>query len=329
MVKEIEKNIWLLEIPFKSHLKIINSYLIKGKKRHLLIDTGHNSNLSKEALLEAFNEIGIDRKDVDIFLTHSHCDHAGLVADMIHESRDIYCSKIAWVQMNYYINTDEWKKLFPEAEKMGLEKHPSDYFHIHPGFLYNIKSKVEATIVEEGHTFNIGGYSFECIFTPGHTPGMLCLYEKTNKMLFSGDHILGGITPNIQCWSISTNPLLDYLDSLKKISKLSIDKVFPSHGNIVEGVEKTIVKLKERKLKRVDEVEDILKELGEQTAYEVTTKLRWRTPIEKWDEINPIQKWFATGEVMSVLAYLYYQNKITLNPGNFHSFKINKNYKSI
>jgi glyoxylase-like metal-dependent hydrolase (beta-lactamase superfamily II) len=325
MVKEIEKNIWLLEIPMpKSPIKSINSYLIKGEKRHLLIDTGYNCPEAKETLLKSFKEIGIDIKDIDIFLTHGHCDHAGLVPDIVHESRDVYCNKTTYEQMNYYRTTDEWRELFPEAEKMGLEKHPTEYFDIHPGFLYNIKSKVKPKIIEEGHKFYIGGYILECIAAPGHTPDMFCLYEKTKKMLFSGDHILGDIIPNIQCWSLTHNPLLDYLDSLNKVSRLHVERVFPSHGDILENLEKRITEIQKSKLKKVNEVEEILKEYGEQSPYEVITKLRWRMPVEKWDEISPIKKWFATGEIMSCLSYLYHQNKITINLSDFYGFKINK-----
>ena len=67
-----------------------------------------------------------------------------------------------------------------------------------------------------------GGYHFQPILTPGHTPGHMCLYDAEKKVLFCGDHILGTITPNI-CIELGVeNPLEDYLNSLKKIDALDV-----------------------------------------------------------------------------------------------------------
>ena len=46
-------------------------------------------------------------------------------------------------------------------------------------------------------TIASGIFNLKVIWTPGHSPGHICLYEPVHKILFSGDHVLPVITPNI------------------------------------------------------------------------------------------------------------------------------------
>ena len=47
--------------------------------------------------------------------------------------------------------------------------------------------------------------------TPGHTSGHITVHEPHKKLFFSGDHVLGDITPNIQAWTDDHDPLAVYL----------------------------------------------------------------------------------------------------------------------
>ena len=63
-----------------------------------------------------------------------------------------------------------------------------------------------------GETITTGVYDLEVIWTPGHSPGHICLYEPKNQLLFSGDHILPCISPNVSYHVQSgDNPLGDYI----------------------------------------------------------------------------------------------------------------------
>jgi glyoxylase-like metal-dependent hydrolase (beta-lactamase superfamily II) len=64
MVQEILKGIYRLEIPMPGNpLKALNSYLIKGEKKHLLIDTGFNWSECREAQLNGMASLGIEWRD--------------------------------------------------------------------------------------------------------------------------------------------------------------------------------------------------------------------------------------------------------------------------
>ena len=323
MLKEVYKNIWLIEVPLpKSPLRSLNAYLIKGKEGHLLIDTGFNCLESEEVLLTSLKKIGVDRGEVDIFLTHPHSDHAGLAGRIVQGERLIYCSRKTQRTVNSLTDLGRWKEIFTEAPRLGFEDELSHYLEVHPGFRYGNSSVIEAASVEEGHVFRIGDYTFEVLSTPGHDPGMLCLYEREEKLLFSGDHILGKITPNISCWSLETNPLQDYFESLRKTKGLALKRTFPSHRSIIEGGSERIEELEEHSLERLIEVEEVLRRYGEQTPYEVASKLKWKIPEKNWSDVNPVQKWFATGEAMANLTFLYHQGRAALVPGDNYLFKL-------
>ncbi len=323
MVKEVYKDIWLIEVPLpKSPLRSLNAYLIKGEGHHLLVDTGFNCLESEEALLTGLEKIGIDRRDMDVFLTHPHSDHAGLAGRIIRGEKSIFCSRSTQKTVNSLTDLSRWQEIFKEAPRLGFENDLPYYLEVHPGFKYGNSSRVESFSVEEGQTFKVGDYTLEAVAAPGHDPGMMCLYEEKHKLLFSGDHILGRITPNISCWSLETDPLGDYFESLEKTGRLTLEMVLPSHRSIIEGGWERIEELREHSLERLREVEEVLRRHGEQTPYEVASRLKWKIPVKNWRDINPVQKWFATGEAMANLAYLYHRGRVTLVLGDSYVFKI-------
>ena len=69
----------------------------------------------------------------------------------------------------------------------------------------------------------LAGRRIRAIWTPGHTPGHLCLHDEDNDVLLTGDHVLPRISPNIGLQPHSaTPPLGPYLDSLRTSCPSSI-----------------------------------------------------------------------------------------------------------
>ena len=81
MPEEICQNIYRIEVPLPENpLKSLNSYVIKGKDRNLVVDTGFNQKICLEAMQTGLSTLGIDLSQTDFFITHFHADHFGLVA---------------------------------------------------------------------------------------------------------------------------------------------------------------------------------------------------------------------------------------------------------
>jgi len=82
-----------------------------------------------------------------------------------------------------------------------------------------------------GEVLKAGDYTIRVFHTPGHSPGHICLYLEEEKILFSGDTILGFGTSII---SPPEGDMAAYMQTLEVLSRLDIHFIFPGHGPIIE-----------------------------------------------------------------------------------------------
>ena len=93
----------------------------------------------------------------------------------------------------------------------------------------------EPTILKGGEVIDVGGRRLEAIWTPGHTEGHLCVRDLDQDALFTGDHLLGRITPHIGMWPDQAHsPLPDFERSLGLVQELSSLIALPAHEAIIE-----------------------------------------------------------------------------------------------
>ena len=312
VVEKIRDDLFRAEIPLpRNPLKATNSYIIKSNKRNLVIDTGMNRDECKNALIDAFRQLEIDLKRTDFFITHLHADHVGLVDVFAARDAVIYFNEPDAAILN---RSDLWQLVQSLAGKHGFpESLVNAAIDSHPGQRYSPKSSVEFTLVKDGDSLLYGDYELQLVATPGHTSGHTCLYEPCQKILFSGDHILGDITPNISTWLEAGNPLQEYFISLDRIYEMDISLVLPGHRSIIHNCRQRIDQLKEHHCKRLEEVLQIFGRIGEGSAFEVASRMTWDIIAASWDDFPLMQKWFATGEALAHIHYLEQQNKLKRN----------------
>ena len=78
----------------------------------------------------------------------------------------------------------------------------------------------------------------QVLHTPGHSNGHLCFYLKEQKILFSGDTILGRGTTII---SPPEGDMTDYLKTLNMLAAMDIDIICPGHGPIIKGYDSEVI----------------------------------------------------------------------------------------
>jgi glyoxylase-like metal-dependent hydrolase (beta-lactamase superfamily II) len=313
MIEKIFDDLYKLEIPLpRSPLKAVNSYLIRGEDRFLIIDTGMNRETCLKAMRSCLKELEVDLNRTDFFITHLHADHLGLIGHLASDTSTVYFSQAEARVISGNAKSSEERRAdimkfyissgFPEEElKTAMANHP--------GYRYSPQRKVDFTRLKEGDGIQIGDYAFTCIDTPGHSPGHMCLYEPQKKLFISGDHILIDITPNITNWAELENSLKSYLTNLKKIYDLEIDLVLPGHRKLITDHQKRIDELQEHHRDRLHEVLEALKE-GEKTAWQIAPYITWDIDFRSWEDFPPVQKWFALGETMAHIDYLEAEGKI-------------------
>jgi glyoxylase-like metal-dependent hydrolase (beta-lactamase superfamily II) len=302
MPEELFAGLFRIRIPLpESPLKYLNAYVIKSGDRNLVVDTGLNRQECFDAMTAGLSDLKVDLECTDFFITHLHADHFGLVNRLVTPSSKIYFNRPDSELI------ESWEGFEPMIAYGGQNGFPEDELraalHNHPGYKHGSKWMPALSIINDGDVFAIGSYRFDCVLTPGHTAGHMCLYEPTHKILIAGDHLLIDITPNIQCWSDDDNPLESYLESLDKVRALDVAHVLPGHRRLFTDHRRRIDELKHHHAARAQEALDILSG-GAMSAYAVASKMNWDIRCDTWEAFPVAQRWFATGEAISHLRYL-------------------------
>ncbi|NME36574.1 MULTISPECIES: MBL fold metallo-hydrolase [Fusobacterium] len=328
MVELIYENpkIYRIFVPLPENpLKLLNSYVIITENRNLIIDTGFKREECLKALLGGLKELKLELEKTDIFLTHLHSDHCGLINKLTTDNNKVYMSEIDYDYLIGNLIGDNWKKIEERFKEEGFPndiafrlKESNHAKRFAPDKIFEVIKLKNEDKIQIGDTELIG------IHTPGHTPGHMCLYIPKEKILFSGDHVLFDITPNITSWLEKKDSLGDYIESLKKIKKLDIKTTFPGHREIGISIYDRIDSILNHHKERLEELLEVLSKKDSQTAYEIASQMTWNTRGKGWNEFPDNQKWFATGETMSHLDYLYCRNKIEkiLDKDNFYKYSI-------
>lgn len=303
-MEEILPNLYRIEVPLPgSPLKATNSYVVKGTERSLVIDTGWNREDCMVALISGLKECGVDLRQADLFITHMHADHAGLMSAIAEEGTKIYFGE-ADAEIIRYATHEHWDEMIDFASRCGFPREELERaIGNHPGRRYSPGNSLNLHVLKDGDTVSVGDYLFECIETPGHTPGHICLYEHDKKVFICGDHILFDITPNITLSTEERNPLKEYLMSLDKVYDLDVKLALPGHRSTFRNQKERIQELKQHHRARLDEVISILAR-GKQNAFHIASQMTWDIGYRSWDLFPPAQKLFAFGEALAHLKYL-------------------------
>lgn len=317
-IREIREGLWVFPIVLpRNPLKWLNCYVIKGcpgvnDGRNLLIDTGFNREDCLTELLDGMDKLGLIPAMTDVFLTHIHSDHTGNAAHLNRLGCRVFMSEKD-CELSSIDEKSRWKN---GADRICMEGMPDgiiNRIYKQDSSIVNISGYFDAIPLNEGDIMRYGKYEFECIMTPGHTPGHMCLYERNSKIMLLGDHVLFGITPNICAWSTVPDSLRNYLESLDKISHYEVDLPLPAHRTITyyKTMNERIRELITHHEKRLTEILNILSANSEVDAYFVAKRMKWKIHAQSWELFPPSQQYFAMSETLSHLDYLLSENLIT------------------
>ncbi|HZW57763.1 MAG TPA: MBL fold metallo-hydrolase [Nitrososphaerales archaeon] len=307
-----------LPIPIKS-LSSVYVYLIKSGDRNLLIDTGWDSQDSYVALKESLGATGLEISEIEkIVVSHLHPDHFGLSGRLKSEAPN------ATVLM-HRADAVSLRDTREKFDRFLAALH--DWIRVHGAPESDVKAMIDSSLPMSrftpparpdieligGESIRVGDtWDFLVIPTPGHTAGNICLYDKGGSgLLFSGDHILPTITPNVSLSPLydGGDPLGDYLNSLEELRSLNPTKILPSHEYIFSGLSDRIDEIEEHHRERLADALHALGGVGEaSSAYRVSSKLRWYTG--SWEALSPWEKRAALMETLAHLEYLKRKGKV-------------------
>ena len=313
----ITEGIHQLKIPIPNNpLGHLNCYLIEGDQGWFMIDTGWYTTESFQALQDSLGGIGLSLNDINtIIVTHVHLDHFGLAGRIKKSSPQIQIMA-HYLESNLLETRYIKHQMFMEKMSASLKSHgtpvrkmPDLEMVFRPAFESIVITPIDNHLYG-GEIISTGIYDLEVIWTPGHSPGHLCLYEAKNRLLFSGDHVLPAISSNvIYGGEVGDNPLYNYICSLNKLKHLPVKAVLPAHQDIFQDLSGRIRQLVEHHEKRKDEIVGVM-ETEFKHAYEISSQISWDL-IGSWDDIPPLHKGIAILETVAHLECMRWEGRVT------------------
>lgn len=281
-------------------LPISNSYLIKGQKRSLLIDTCVSApDLMKKALVE----LGAGLSRVSIFLTHMDCDHAGNLKELSAFVRKVYVGREE-VEATACRDYEETKSMY-RANGFSLEE-ADRHIGMYRAASLNLDVDCPYEFVQDGDVIDLEGLRFRVIATFGHTAGHLSLYESSSGLLFGGDALLYGMTPSVGFNRYNRGMMSEALDSLARLSDLRVDVLMPGHGDVVYGRDSVRMRAEELRGHYLSKLDNIIKisASGEVlSGMDIIVRMKWGARAGLWEDLNPIQQ--AGGAAMGLCFIMH------------------------
>jgi glyoxylase-like metal-dependent hydrolase (beta-lactamase superfamily II) len=296
-VERLADGLWSIPVPMPDNpLRYTLSYLVPGDNGLVVVDPGWDTDDGWRALLAGLAAAGTGPGDVTgIVVTHIHPDHHGMSARLRAESG-------AWVAMHpaerdtlpHRVGTGAIKdrrrdfvdmlrgRGAPEEEINSLLGRFDS-----AGASRRVDMAEPDVLLEDGDLVPLPGRRLRAVWTPGHTPGHLCLQELDAHVLLTGDHVLPRITPNIGLQpGLANNPLRQFLASLDRVGGYDDHDALPAHEYRFRGLAVRTRQLRDHHEQRCLEMLEVVADLGTPTLWQLAQRLTWS---RSWAEIGAMR----------------------------------------
>ncbi|MFC0848583.1 MBL fold metallo-hydrolase [Streptomyces noboritoensis] len=279
-------------------------YVVDTDRGPVLVDTGWDDPASWDTLTDGLRLLGTDVADIHgVVLTHHHPDHHGLSGRVREASGAwlaMHAADTAVVRRTREAEPGAWLAYL--TEKLTAVGAPED--HLAPlraarargsgRALPGMRAALPDREIVPGDLLPLPGRRLRAIWTPGHTPGHVCLHLEERHpsdrpghgRLFSGDHLLPGITPHIGLYedpddATVTDPLGDYVSSLERVGRLGVAEVLPAHQHAFTDAAGRVRELLAHHESRLA---DLLSLLAAEplTPWQLAVQMEWNRP---WADI--------------------------------------------
>ncbi len=321
---ELIKGIYRFKCSIPTNLEFVCIYLLKFKNVNILIDAGLNiPDCSKKFVSALKEQANITLEDVDYcILTHAHADHLGLLEAFKQRNPNIklVMHEITHETLKWITSAEKSVEIENKAYDLAQQMIKSGVSEETGKKMYNyflnlpkiIRFQRPDIIVKDGDILNFKKNEFQVFWTPGHSLGHICLYDKTSCVLFSGDHILSGLFPHINILTMipskfnenqDLSNILDlYLKSIDRIYRLNPKMIFPSHQEIIYNPHECIFEIKKHHEKRLVRILETIED-DPKTPFELSQVHYGKT-------LNDMDCYLALNEVLIHLIYLENKGKV-------------------
>ena len=336
-MQQIADGIFQLFVPFSGPYDPVNPrrddgltlvYLIRQPGGWVLVDAGWDNDDSWTAIQGELAQTGVRFTDIRYLIgTHAHPDHIGLAGRVVAASgaklvmHELDDPRYGVSRLQHYPDEQRGKARrwleqqgvpFEVIEDLRRQRYEQRYGADGGGPRRppTVYPPVDVVITGEGGKID-GAPDLEFVWTPGHTPGHVCVYHTKARMLCSGDHSLPRISPSVNVHPLSPpDPLGDYLKSLAKVQHLLMDLILPAHQYTIRNPKQRVEELLHHHEGRAAEVVAALRN-GPLPGYGIAAQVTWR--VGTWDSMGNGTRMAALGETAAHLAFLQGQGKVAMD----------------
>ena len=306
-LEEIAEGVFELRLPIPFEDGLVNVFLFVDGAEVDLLDCGMNSDDSLQAISRALEHLGSARLR-RLVVTHIHPDHYGAAGTLAGPGKaDLYMHRleVPLVQPRYV----ELEHLVEEVRRYllvnGVPTDEADVLSNSQRALSQVVNPTDPAVQLEGaELIEMGTRRLRVEWTPGHSPGHICLYDASERLLFAGDHILPDLSPNIGLHPQSTpDPLHEYLEGLRRLAGYEPRIVLPAHGRAFTDVEGRVDVLIAHHRRRLEQIAEIVS---------ADAKTGWQVALELWGERDHLyERRLALQEALAHLQALAVDGRVT------------------
>jgi glyoxylase-like metal-dependent hydrolase (beta-lactamase superfamily II) len=267
-----------LRLPIPWEDTHVNCFLLPDGDQVDMIDCGMSSQESFGLIAAALREVAGRRARLRrLLVTHIHPDHYGGAGEMTQRyGAELYLHRleVPMVHPRYL----EIEQLVEEVGRYlqlhGVPDAEADFLkNASRGFRQFVRPALPALQLDGTEVLELGRRRLRVEWTPGHSPGHVCLFDEAAGVLFAGDQLLPNASPNIGLHPQSTpNPLDDYLAGLRRVVDLDPALVLPAHGRPFTAARERAEELMGHHARRKDQMVEVIGD-GELDAWQVATAI--------------------------------------------------------
>ncbi|MCK4421507.1 MBL fold metallo-hydrolase [candidate division WOR-3 bacterium] len=224
---------------FCVRISVINCFLLEARDGYLLIDTGYRGGY--EQFIKGLKKIEIDISEIRyILLTHHHCDHTGLAAQLLKDTGAKLIVHKASIPL-----------LEKGATKMGRGVNLLIKIVMSAFSFFSVSTFSPVTICEEDYIVDGDdadllkeiGIDGIILYTPGHTE------DSISVLLSDGSAFVGDVAVNfiITPYHIIIDDIDDVHNSWERLIKHGAKTIYPAHGKPF-GIERLVACKEKRRV---------------------------------------------------------------------------------
>jgi glyoxylase-like metal-dependent hydrolase (beta-lactamase superfamily II) len=279
--EEIFEDLFAIPLPLYDGSPV-NAYVVRDGQGVWLIDGGLATAECQDILERGLRALGHEPGDIrGLLITHGHTDHVGAARTVLANHGQVLAHRVETNEGRDLAFDEEWlvRNGLPLDRLTESRWHEPDW-------------PAPTHVLEDGEEVEWGALKLRVVWCPGHTRGLVCLFEPNRSLLFTTDHVMRRAPAPVTVRApLAEDPLGDYLSSVRKLNQVPAQTVLPGHGRparlaqIEQGIARQLAQVTERLAG------------GPATAYDLLA-------LDELRDRRPVAERYAISQVLARLRHL-------------------------